>query len=187
MEFNSAPKDVDHNHFKSSLIEANRETALKITYSLCKKKNIPFLKDDIRSLSDLALCEAAETFDIERKTSFVTHLYYQLLTTLRHEKAFQFNRSITLIGETEVQDIPNLNQSSPETTSDARSALKKIRDFIRTRPTIDRLLIEEVILCGCRLSALSKRTGYNRTYLSERKASLQRLLKGLITDPKWAA
>ncbi len=60
------------------LVMDNRESAKKMGYSLLKRWNVRIEKDEINSVIDYALCDAAMRYIPNKGASFVTYFFYHL-------------------------------------------------------------------------------------------------------------
>lgn len=67
------------------LIIAHREVAQRIVRSLMRRWNVRLEQDDVHSIADIALCEAAVRFDPEKNVKFITYLFHFLRGTLIQE------------------------------------------------------------------------------------------------------
>ena len=67
---------------KHALIESHRESARRIALSIIRRWQCTFTEDEIASISDLALCEAARKFDEGKGAKFTTYLYYHIKNRL---------------------------------------------------------------------------------------------------------
>lgn len=61
---------------RNNLIEAHIETAQKLAATIMKRWNSRLPKEEVQSLANVALCEAAARFDPDRGVKFVTYLFY---------------------------------------------------------------------------------------------------------------
>ena len=63
---------------QANLILTYRDKALKMTRGFLKKWGSHIDEDELISVSDLSLCEAASRFDESRNVSFITFLFYYI-------------------------------------------------------------------------------------------------------------
>ena len=183
-----------HNTKKVNLILAYREKALKMTRGFLKKWGSHIEEDELISVSDLSLCEAASRFDESRNVSFITFLFYYIKGNL--VKAV-INSSIingcdrdTYLernGEREYSTAQNklqeiLNNEVAECTMGSSNdtpvdlLLKKelysiSKEACDVLDDVEKKIIEKIYLKGEQVINVAKELGYSRCHISRIKRS----------------
>lgn len=77
------------------LVMNNREQARKLGCSMLRRWNIKIDLEELYSIVDLSLCEAAKHFNPKKKVSFITFLFYHLKGNLVRTIAQAVNKTAT--------------------------------------------------------------------------------------------
>ena len=94
----------------AELVLSHREAGRKVARSILRKWRANIPEDELNSMVDLALCEAAMRFDPEKGAQFLTFLFYHIrghlirwVTQARKDKTFK--HAIKQLDEDVLQDL----------------------------------------------------------------------------------
>lgn len=177
---------------KVSLILAFREKSLKMTRGLLKKWGSHISQEEILSVSDLSLCEAASRFDETRKVSFVTFLFYYIKGNLiksvidsatingcnrdsylerNGEKEYSaVNHKLKDLLNNEVVDA---SMGSTSKTPDDELLKKELyslgKEACLGLDDVEKNIIEKIYINGEQVLEVAKELGYSRCHISRIK------------------
>jgi RNA polymerase sigma factor (sigma-70 family) len=163
-----------------------REKGRKIARSILRKWQSRLDLEEIQSLVDLSLCEAARRFDPNRGVSFVTFLYYHLKGNLvRAIDTSVWNSVIPTVAEgmpldSSAKELPFTSQDLVEAlASEAvelpedslyRNEIVELAQEARLRlDPLEREVIERIYIKGQQLIDVASTLGYSRCHISRIK------------------
>lgn len=189
----------------SELILGHRENGRKLARSILRRWRVRMPSDDIDSIVDLALCEAAERYSAEKGAAFMTFFFYHLRghlvrTVTRAAQASQLFLAFARSGgvdttqwQTEVTDVswsvaPDhfmFGQKEGVTPEDELLRKEKIE---QCRGAVSKLdsLEQEILMRSFgdeeALVDVARSLGYSRCHISRVKKSALDRLKMFLTD-----
>jgi RNA polymerase sigma factor (sigma-70 family) len=189
----------------SELILGHRDNGRKLARSILRRWRVRMPTDDIDSIVDLALCEAAERYSAEKGAAFMTFFFYHLRghlvrTVTRAAQASQlflaFARSSgvdTTQWQTEVTDVswsvaPDHFMFGQKEGVTPENELLRKEKIEQCRGAVSKLdLLEQEILTRSfadeeALVDVARSLGYSRCHISRVKKSALDRLKVLLTD-----
>jgi len=189
----STSKDSEANRIGNhhDLILANREAAHRVGHSLIRRWGLTLPEDERTSAIDIALCEAAATYDPTRGTSLITWFFYSFkgeLSNLLAERSDPCSgmnpRSIALDANEESDGDWARQLASPDHSPERTSFLEELRSLchkaLRELTELERVVVLETYLAEEKVAKLARRLGYSRGHLSLVKNNSARRLRGLI-------
>ena len=164
----------------AELVLRHRAGAFRMARKIALIWNAPFSIDELQSLADLALCEAATRFDPTRDTAFTTYFYYFLkgimCREMTRQKQWTDALSDSLSGhapapdaelqERRQQESAYSLDDSPEHKAIVREFMRRATRAMRKLNPLERRVFVEVDMFGCGVSQLARNLGYSRGHLS---------------------
>jgi RNA polymerase sigma factor (sigma-70 family) len=164
---------------KRDLIEVHRPVALKIARSLLRRWNLFLELGEVQSLSDMALCEAARTFDPERGSRFVTYLFPFIKGSLINEiKRMKRDRSESCERSSfanndgsDAYQTPECEQlvdpsPSPEELRYSQEVRAMALKALEALQPLERDAVIAIDIHGHKVAQYARKIGYSRPYLS---------------------
>jgi RNA polymerase sigma factor (sigma-70 family) len=177
------------------LILEHRENGRKLARSILRRWRVHMPAEDIDSIVDLGLCEAAQRFSPEKGASFMTFFFYHLRGHLVRAVARATQASTILNGPKEDEDNDSSNdiissygtfidnelnaqrdQENPEQIILRREKIVFCRDAMNALDSLEKVVLERSYGGDETLVDIAKSLGYSRCHISRvKKAALQRL------------
>ncbi len=211
-----SPTDCCHHRAQSQLensahdiIINHRITARKLARHMLKRWNARLDQEEIDSVADLALCEAARGFDPKEGSAFSTYLFYFLKGSLI--KAMQMNKGVIINislcdGEMRKRtysdgvedqyivedtrgalDDPDAPNSSPERGFYLLEIRRKCNEALLALSNLEREVVVNVHIFDYKVANVARRLGYSRGHISNmRKVALKKLQNQLTEFDKAA-
>jgi len=188
---------------RKTMILEYRVKARKLAYSLLKKWHCRIDQEELVSVVDLSLCEAVSRFDPERKTDFITFLFYHLKGNLIRSistsarggvlsllEANGNEDSTSVLGgdlnQVEALDAVEALNGRERETPDSCLLKKELITISRAAcqklGTLEREIIERIYLQGEQLQDVAEGLGYSRCHVSRIKKKALSDLKNSIND-----
>lgn len=171
---------------QKDLIIQNRAPALRIARSLLRRWNVFLDLMEVQSIADIAMCEAARSFDCNRGTRFITYLFpfikgaliaemkrargdrgsgadhmtvANLPTTERHQEHGEYPNKY---------DSENIadDSASPEQLSYHQELKILCQNALESLLPLERETIVGVDIMGHKVAQFARKIGYSRPYLS---------------------
>jgi RNA polymerase sigma factor (sigma-70 family) len=178
-----------------TLILEHRENGRKLARSILRRWRVHMPAEDIDSIVDLGLCEAAQRFSPEKGASFMTFFFYHLRGHLVRAVARATQASTILNGPKEDEDSDSNNdiissygtfidnelnaqrdQENPEQIILRREKIVFCRDAMNALDSLEKVVLERSYGGDETLVDIAKSLGYSRCHISRvKKAALQRL------------
>ena len=183
----------------AQLILDHRENGRKLARSILRRWRVRMPTDEIDSIVDLALCEAARRYSEERGATFMTFYFYHLRGHLVRSvaRAAQANNIFMAFAKnigidpgdwqhvnneviwTYAPDTMVFGQRDAETPEHSvlrKEKLKQCREAITKLDTLEREIIYRSFQGEQPLVNIARSLGYSRCHVSrEKKAALERL------------
>lgn len=192
---------------RDDLVLNNRDKAKKLARSMLRKWRSRLELDEVDSVVDLSLCEAAMRFDPKRGASFITFLFYHLRGNLIRLVSDAANQNTLPLFDRELLDGAfDASQSNPianaieiaaaltgqeQVLPDEHFYKKEVAGL--SRKACEKLdLLEQEVICRVfmneeHLFDVAENLGYSRCHISrvKRKAldTLQTELKPMLVEP----
>ncbi|MDZ4785223.1 MAG: sigma-70 family RNA polymerase sigma factor [bacterium] len=125
---------------KEDLILNYRANARKLSRSILRRWRSRIELEELDSLVDLALCEAAERYDPKKGASFMTFMYYHLRGCLVRAVDTAANSNLVSAADFELEDLTSGFNPTREQTESGMSAVADMADSINNE---DYLLPDE--------------------------------------------
>lgn len=181
-----------NNDKKLELILTFREKSIKITKGLLRKWGSHIDNDEIVSVSDLSLCEAANRFDENRNVSFVTFLFYYIkgnliksminLATingcdrdsyLERNGEKEYTKLASNLQEILNNEVAEATMGSPRQTPIDNLLKKELYELGREAclqlDDVEKVIIEKIYVKGEQVLSVAKELGYSRCHISRIK------------------
>ena len=175
-----APQRVSETHAN---ILFHRAAAGKIAHQLLKRWGAGMERDEVRSIADLALCEAAKGFEPGRGASFVTYLYFYIRGFLIRELTSRSKGEFLLKEEeTERVSLSVFQEGAPDFSMHVcRQALEHLPDeevyvrqireacnqALQILTEVEREIVLRVHVLDFKVAAVARQLGYSRGHVSE--------------------
>ena len=182
----------------SELILEHRENGRKLARSILRKWRVRMPAEEIDSIVDLALCEAAARFDATKGASFMTFLFYHLRGHLVRgvSKAAQSSNIFLAFAQgmgLEQEDWKHISgdviwsylpdnvlgqreSKTPESVVLRKEKIDKCREAVSSLDALEREVISRSFGTEQPLVDIAKTLGYSRCHVSRvKKAALERL------------
>ena len=191
------------------IIISHRITARKLARHMLKRWNARLDQEEIDSVADLALCEAARGFDPKEGSAFSTYLFYFLKGSLI--KAMQMNKGVIInvstcdgdmrkrtygdgvqdqyiVDDTKGSlDDPDSPNSSPERGFYLLEIRRKCNEALLALSNLEREVVVKVHIFDYKVATVARRLGYSRGHISNmRKVALKKLQNQLTEFDKAA-
>lgn len=183
-----------------SLVLTHREVGRKISKSILRKWRAHMPEDELNSLVDLALCEAAIRYKSEMGTQFVTFLFYHLRghlikTISKAKKESEFKMAFNGSNEGEgseyfTQEAVNgyflekeekALKNNPEKTAILNQEIRICKEAQEKLGHLDAEIIRRCFLNGEQVIDVAKSLELSRHYVSRIKTRALKKLKKMIT------
>lgn len=185
-----------------TLILEHRENGRKLARSILRRWRVHMPNEEIDSIVDLGLCEAAQRFSPKKGASFMTFFFYHLRGHLVRAVARATQASSVLNGPKEGEDeeissdiissygtfVDNeLNaqrdQENPEQIILRREKITFCRDAMSGLDSLEKIVLERSYGDDETLVDIAKSLGYSRCHISRvKKAALIRLKSVLFNS-----
>ena len=187
------------------LILSHRDSGRKLGRSMLKRWNIKLPADEIDSMVDFALCDAAGRYCFDRGASFMTFFYYHLrghLVRLVADAASTSNMfisSVTASGS-DLTDFPSASSNAyifpevaaakqkffetPEDSLLKKEELEFCQGQIRKLDTLEQEVVARSFATDEALVDIAKSLGYSRCHVSRVKKRALLKLKKLLAQGK---
>lgn len=189
-------KNAEHD-----LILLHRTSARKLARRLMKQWSAALESDEVDSLADLALCEAAKGFNPRRNTKFTTYLFYFIRGALiraikessEQAQAYDFGESMEALSSQEGEEMPSLDStydkshSCPERETYRQEIVGLCNQALAKLSKLEQRVVFEVNIAEVKVAALARKLGFSRGYLSEVKTAAHRKLRPELVHLKEAA
>lgn len=189
-------KEPQFSEIQKKLIVDNRLSATRLVRSLLRRYNYSLPREEIQSIADAALCEAARKFDPDRGTAFMSYLFLFLKGTLMTEirgnhRYYTFSRprsGIPNLGHTEIKsefnghiknfdpDLLADDSDSPEESFRLYELRVICREALESLQPLERNTIIGIDILESSVTKFAQHIGYSRPYLSAlRKRAIQKM------------
>jgi RNA polymerase sigma factor (sigma-70 family) len=188
-----------------SLILDHRENGRKLARSILRKWRVRMSGDEIDSIVDLALCEAAKRYSPERGASFMTFYFYHLRGHLVRSvaRAAQASNVFLAFGQSAGTDTSEwryvssealwgnapehlvFGQTDIETPENAvlrKEKIEECRQAVRQLDDLEKEIILRSFGGEQALVDIAKTLGYSRCHISRVKKSALSRLKNIIGE-----
>ena len=178
----------------TNLILTYRDKALKMTRGFLKKWGSHIDEDELISVSDLSLCEAASRFDESRNVSFITFLFYYIKgnlvkavinssiingcdrdTYLERNGEKEYSTSQNKLQEILNNEVAECSMGSSKDTPVDLLLKKELysisKETCKGLDDVERKIIEKIYLQGEQVVNVAKELGYSRCHISRMKRS----------------
>lgn len=178
-----------------------RVDAKRIARSLIRKWRCRIEVEELDSVVDLALCEAASSFDPSRGTRFITLLYYHLKGRLIQTISARAHAAAHL-----TRNTLSISTSEASSQPDTASAILEQKTFVCNRPLPDEQILRRDIVARCLeacdrlrglerevimriyfqnqdMSEVTEALGYSRSHLSRIRIRALKKLQGALGLP----
>jgi len=184
--------------YETTILE-HRENGRKLSRSILRRWRVHMPLDDVDSIVDLALCEAAQRFSPKKGASFMTFFFYHLRGHLVRAvaRATQINNfQSTIEGDSESEnEISNYSQyihlvdqelyaqkdqETPEEIVLRREKIGVCRDALDALDNLEKVVLERSYSDDEALVAIATSLGYSRCHISRVKKSAMIKLKSSL-------
>ncbi len=163
------------------LVLLHQEDALKLALSMVRKWRIRIEREELQSLTSLALCEAAQAFDPARGTKFSTFLFYfvkgRLIRSISERvKDSRVLTSLEGPSNTAAGDMRRdcLNATSAHTSVDPvvedtiykQQLFQACERYFQSLTPVKRTVMQQTFVEGRNLASVSDTLGYSRVHIS---------------------
>lgn len=162
-----------------SLILSHREGAMKICRKILRKWGVTLEEDEVRSLADVALCEAAKGFNHKKGAQFVTYLYFFAKGELAREIGRRTKREMPIeldkpcsmkkVERELINSEANLKLVCPEGELAVKEVRAKCREALEALSELERQVMLRVHVYDFKVASVARSLGYSRGYLSDVK------------------
>ncbi len=190
--------------FQAGLIVQYRVKARKLARSILRKWHARLDLEEVDSLVDLSLCEAARRFNSRKGASFMTFLYYHLRGNLI--RTIHYSATVNAIPTGEAYDGESFEEGndknqrvcSANEVADALCSTEYISpdDLLYKKELVslshaacsrldnlEREVIERIYLKGQQLMDIARSLGYSRCHISRvKRKALETLYDDLTAD-----
>lgn len=183
-----------------TLVVSHRASGRKIAKSILRKWHAHIAEDDLNSLVDLALCEAALRFNADYGTQFVTFLFYHVrghliknVAQAKKDKDFKQvfstrDLSEDVIGLTPREEVNSFfieqeeksEKTDPESLVSLKQQIEICSEAQSKLSKLDSEVIRRCFLDGEQVIDVSKDLGLSRHYVSRIKTRALKKLKKLV-------
>lgn len=183
--------------FYETTVLEHRENGRKLSRSILRRWRVHMPLDEVDSIVDLALCEAAQRFSPKKGASFMTFFFYHLRGHLVRAvaRATQINNfQSTIEGDLENDsDLSNYSQyihlvdqelysqkeqETPEELVLRREKIGVCRDALDSLDCLEKVVLERSYADDEALVDIASTLGYSRCHISRVKKSAMIKLKG---------
>lgn len=158
------------------LITEHSTVALRMARRLIRSWGIQLDGDEVRSLANLALCEAAFRYRSEKGASFTTFLYYYLLGHLAKASNSLCEDSRRIQepetderSETAAREVQDLDTPLPDEAAIASETYTVLYEALRRLDEIEKRVVLYTCVLGYTVTEAAKELGYSRGHLSRLK------------------
>ncbi len=189
-----------------SLILDHRENGRKLSRSILRRWRVHMPGEEVDSIVDLALCEAAQRFSPKKGASFMTFFFYHLRGHLVRAVARATQASSILSGPKEDGDLDTsldiissygtfidneLNaqrdQENPEQIILRREKILFCRDAMAALDSLEKVVLERSYGSDETLVDIAKSLGYSRCHISRVKKAAMHRLKTVLSNSSYTS
>jgi len=191
--------------YETTVLE-HRENGRKLSRSILRRWRVHMPLDDVDSIVDLALCEAAQRFSPDKGASFMTFFFYHLRGHLvravaRATQINNFQTTLEVDADSE-SDISNYSQyihlvdqelysqkdqETPEEIVLRRETIGVCRDALDSLDNLEKVVLERSYSDDEALVAIASSLGYSRCHISRvKKSAMIKLKSNLLSTAHYA-
>jgi RNA polymerase sigma factor (sigma-70 family) len=200
----SASSDKKQKSFPAryeSLILDHRENGRKLARSILRRWRVHMPGEEVDSIVDLALCEAAQRFSPKKGASFMTFYFYHLRGHLVRAVARATQASTILNGPKDDDESDSTSdlissygtfidnelnaqrdQENPEQIILRREKILFCRDAMNALDSLEQIVLERSYGSDETLVDIAKSLGYSRCHISRVKKSALTRLKSVLSN-----
>ena len=160
---------------REQMILENRKAAKHMAVSLLARWGAGLEEDEIDSIRDLALCEAAKNYRAEKGTQFLTYFHFFLRGFLIQEFRKRVSQSES---DMDMEHSIQLNSAAqefmdrggfqmPDEALYQQEIRERCEEAIEELSPIEKRVLTKVELLGCKVARVARELGYSRGYVSE--------------------
>lgn len=174
-------------HEQQELVMESRERGVKMAVAITRRWGTTIGRDDIQSIVDEALCEAAMRFDPNAGNDFLTYGWYYIQGGIR--KFVTANVTFpTLLSEAESSTLLSDEQRELSGASlEEREAYHHLSFTLKTLPPLHQRVFVKVSVLGHKVAAVARELGYSRPHLSEVHQKALRQVRSAMQEYRTAA
>ena len=171
---------------REGLIVSHRVDAYRIARSLLRKTERTLDEDDLRSVVDLALVEAANKYVQDNRVKFTTFLFYYLkgriLRALCKERYWDNHHCKAASSPERIEDFsPDSVSKGPDLIVEYKDIQINSHRLIECLPRVEREVLFAVYYRDMTLELVAKELGYSRAHIGRiRDRALSRLRLGRL-------
>ncbi|MBX7138539.1 MAG: sigma-70 family RNA polymerase sigma factor [Oligoflexia bacterium] len=183
------------------LVVENREAAHKMAAYFLRRWAVRMDEEEVRSLADLALCEAAKRYRGPTLSKFTTYLYYYIKGELvRAIKRECQNSSLARLNDPDSSDKSAENVSvherdelgqcsaqSPEEECEASELRGGFKRAFKTLTGLEKEIIFHVYVNEFKVASVARKLGYSRGHVSDMRRRALNKMRDLMEPFKEAA
>ncbi len=190
---------------RENLIIENRPRARKLARSILRRWHSRLDLEEVDSIVDLSLCEAAQRFNPEMGAGFMTFLFYHLRGNLIRavtlaatantvpinevssiadtDREFGGNKAISLMNAVEVAGALNGHEyAAPDEALAKKELIGISKDAREHLDYLEKEVIERIYMNEEQLLDIAKDLGYSRCHISRiKRKALEALYNGMST------
>jgi RNA polymerase sigma factor (sigma-70 family) len=144
-----------------------------MTRALARKINCRLLEDELLSLADMALCEAARSYDPSKGAVFTTYLYYfirgKLLALISEQKKIAESLSSYALERRTLHGVDK--QKLLSESLEEKLLIKELRSCLKELPKREQEVIKSVFLYEQTVTEAARVLGFSRGHVSRVKSA----------------
>ena len=183
---------------KTAMILEHRQKGAYMAKSILKRWRVHIPAEELGSIVDYTICEAAARFDAKHGASFVTFLHYYLKGNLARTIAsrVQDSNQLKSFDQSAGYFVEKTNQSSahplvsdgssglhsniPEVNILRKEQIERCYQALSCLNNIEREVMRGVFVEGRSILEMSKELGFSRCHLSRKKTKILKRLRSLM-------
>lgn len=185
---------------REKLIIANRGAAFNLARYFVHRWAIRMDQEELRSIADIALCEAALRFKPSMGTKFTTYLFFyvksELIKVIRHEALR--GQNLQQVDQEMLSDLQHDESSSfeescvameacPETQLHLSELREGCRKAVAELSSMEKSIVFEVYVNERKVASVARMMGYSRGHVSDLRRRALNKMKGTMVPYKEAA
>ena len=171
---------------QQALVVESRERGVRVASAIARRWGSTIGRDELQSIVDESLCEAALRFDQGAGTDFLTYGWYFIQGGIRKHITASVGFP-TLLSDTEVTSCSEEHRHLQSSDHEHREAYQHLSSTLRTLPVLHRRVFVKASVLGHKVAAVARELGYSRPHLSEVHQKALRQVRRAMLEYKTAA
>ena len=186
---------------QGEIILAHREYGQRLAWSFLYGWRVRIRRDEVTSIVDISLCEAAIRFDKSKNVAFKTFYYYHLrgallkeISKLIHERSLggtsavmdEYNLRLSSPAQFAAWPFPLVESKTPENILQKSELAEQIRESCSNLDDLEQQVLIRHVVCEQSLKDVADELDYCRCHISRVKtralSKLEEMLKGSLEE-----